>query len=107
MKLTPTETPKLNKPKRRTSSSKPEDDKKEENKPVLEVPSDSPVSILKGGKSSRDPSKDRKTSREASKDRSGNEDVPADDKPLSRKGSLKKSSSFTKRGLLAEKRLVG
>jgi len=116
VKLPPTETPKLNKPKRKPSASKPEEDKKEETKPALEVPADSPVSILKGGKSSRDPSKDRKssrdtsrdrkTSRDASKDKSGSEDVTADDKPLSRKGSLKKSSSFTKRGLLAEKKKI-
>ena len=55
---------------------------------------------MKGGKSSRDPSKDR----------SGCEDAPVDDsissKPLSRKGSLKKSSSFTKRGLFAEKKKI-
>merc|ERR1719228_1638457 len=116
VKLTLTETPKLYKPNRRTSAGKPEENKKEETKPALEVPADSPVSILKGGKSSRDSSKDRgnsrdvskdkKTSRDASKDRSGNEDAPADDKPLSRKGSLKKSSSFTKRGMLAEKKKI-
>merc|ERR1719233_1249220 len=114
--MTPTGTPKSNETKQRTSASKPEENKKEETKPALEVPADSPVSILKGSKSSRDPSKDRgnsrdvskdkKTSRDASKDRSGNEDTPADDKPLSRKGSLKKSSSFTKRGLLAEKKKI-
>jgi hypothetical protein len=60
----------------------------------------SPISILKGGKGSRD----------ASKDRARNEEVLTEesvsDKPLSRKGSLKKSSSFTKRGIFAEKKKI-
>jgi len=114
VKLTPAETPKLSKPKRRTSASKPDEDKKEESKPTLEV--ESPVSILKGGKNSRDhskdskgsreASKDRKTSRDPSKDRSKHEDAHSDEMPLSRKGSLKKSSSFTKKGLFAEKKKI-
>jgi len=77
VKLTTAETPKLSKPKRRTSASKPDEDKKEESKPTLEV--ESPVSILKGGKNSRDHSKDSKGSREASKDRKISRD-PSKDK---------------------------
>lgn len=106
----PTETPKLDKPKRRTSTSvtrdqtaRTEDDneeKKEEPIMSTETKLGSPISILKGGKGSRD----------ASKDRAGNEEVLTEesvsDKPLSRKGSLKKSSSFTKRGLFAEKKKI-
>jgi len=106
----PTETPKLEKPKRRTSTSvtrdqtaRTEDDneeKKEEPNMSTETKLGSPISILKGSKGSRD----------ASKDRAGNEEVLTEEsvsnKPLSRKGSLKKSSSFTKRGLFAEKKKI-
>jgi len=104
--LAPTETPKLDKPKRRKSTSvtaRTEDDKeKKEEEPIMstETKLGSPISILKGGKGSRD----------ASRDRAGNEEALIDEsvsnKPLSRKGSLKKSSSFTKKGLFAEKKKI-
>jgi len=117
-KVAPTETPKLKKPKRRTSASDKKDqsgvsdDEKgilpsETQKPIESKTSShqtsqtgSPISILKGGKRSRDPSKDR----------AGIEDIAADEqlsgKPLSRTGSIKKSSSFSKRGIFAEKKKI-
>ena len=69
----------------------------------------SPVGILKGGKRSRDASKDRAAAevgkdRNLSKDKSANVDLsqdPAEEvvpgKPVSRSASLKKSISFSKR----------
>ena len=69
----------------------------------------SPVGILKGGKRSRDASKDRAGAevakdRNLSKDKSANVDLsqdPAEEvvpgKPVSRSASLKKSISFSKR----------
>ena len=70
----------------------------------------SPVGILKGGKRSRDASKDRGGGEVASKDRNLSKDKlttldlsqdPADEvvpgKPVSRSASLKKSISFSKR----------
>merc|ERR1711915_596825 len=98
-KLIPKETPKLDKPKRRLSATKTEKELSDETQSkVLDPRSSSPVSILKGGKRSRD----------ASKDRSGTEDNVAEEygKPLSRKGSLKKSSSFSKRGPSIEKKKI-
>jgi len=81
------ETPLLGKPKRRTSSNDPETSRVE-----------SPVSILKGGKLSRDSSKDRAAVSDTE------EMLPG--KPLSRTGSLKKSSSYGKKGILAEKKKI-
>eukprot|EP00092_Neocalanus_flemingeri_P010785 GFUD01011614.1.p1 GENE.GFUD01011614.1~~GFUD01011614.1.p1 ORF type:complete len:1750 (+),score=541.73 GFUD01011614.1:94-5343(+) len=120
VKVTPSETPKLSKPKRRTTSKDKsvgsEDEKgilKEETKVPSEIPKSvesktgsrrtsqtgSPISILKGGKRSRDASKDRAA-----------DDIGTDEslisKPLTRTGSLKKSSSFNKRGTLAEKKKI-
>merc|ERR1711915_903246 len=95
----PKETPKLDKPKRRLSATKTEKELSDETQSkVLDPRTGSPVSILKGGKRSRD----------ASKDRSGTEDNVAEEygKPLSRKGSLKKSSSFSKRGPSIEKKKI-
>merc|ERR1711915_400899 len=95
----PKETPKLDKPKRRLSATKTEKELSEETQSkVIDPRSGSPVSILKGGKRSRD----------ASKDRSGTEDNVAEEygKPLSRKGGLKKSSSFSKRGPSIEKKKI-
>jgi len=71
----------------------------------------SPVGILKGGKRSRDASKDRGGGEVASKDRNLSKDklttldlsqdpaeeVPVPGKPVSRSASLKKSISFSKR----------
>ena len=69
----------------------------------------SPVGILKGGKRSRDASKDRAGAevakdRNLSKDKSANVDLSQDPveevvpgKPVSRSASLKKSISFSKR----------
>ena len=94
-KQEPSETPQLGKLKRRTSATETSGSRAE-----------SPVSILKiGGKGSRDSSKG---SRDNSKDRrtmSESEDVPAV-KPLSRTGSLKKSSSFNKNKSLTEKKKI-
>ena len=86
----PSETPQLGKMKRRTSST---EDKRGGSR------AESPVSILKtGGKGSRDSSKDRRTMSES-------EDIPVG-KPLSRTGSLKKSSSFNKNKSLSEKKKI-
>merc|ERR1719220_1868101 len=64
-----------------------------------EVPRESPpVSILKGGKLSRDNSKDRAAMSDSDDLQPG--------KPLSRTGSLKKSSSFSKKGFLTEKKKI-
>ena len=71
----------------------------------------SPVGILKGGKRSRDASKDRGGAEGASKERNLSKDklatvdlsqepaeeVPVPGKPVSRSASLKKSISFSKR----------
>ena len=85
---TASETPLLGKPKRRTSSTDP----------LSDTGRDSPVSILKGGKLSRDCSRDRAGGSDT------DEILPG--KPLSRTGSLKKSSSFSKKGILAEKKKI-
>merc|ERR1712130_913828 len=79
------ETPPLGRMKRRTSSTEATSEH-------------DPVSILKGGKGSRDNSKDRRPVSESE------EVLPG--KPLSRTGSIKKSSSFNKNKNLADKKKI-
>jgi len=80
-----TETPPLGRMKRRTSSTEGTSEQ-------------DPVSILKGGKGSRDNSKDRRTVSESE------EVLPG--KPLSRTGSIKKSSSFNKNKSFTDKKKI-
>merc|ERR1719419_1059169 len=80
-----TETPPLGRMKRRTSSTEGTSEQ-------------DPVSILKGGKGSRENSKDRRTVSESE------EVLPG--KPLSRTGSIKKSSSFNKNKSFTDKKKI-